>query len=626
MKANAYDMLNQTRIDELLSAGPHGARELARYAASHGVSMNDLLDMLGEAGWGVGQIDAATFHALIGALRSEYVEPTSDSAADSIGLEILRLICRNEPENISTEPRRLEGVLDKAMGLIADAFDCDAASLFIHDPSQHILLLAATHGLDADLAGNFVIRDGVGITGAAATSRETQVAPVAQEHANYLPYPSHVDSRMTSHMSIPMISTETGRLVGVLNLQNLEFDPFSELDRERAERIARDLALVVQTGRRQSRTDTVLAQRLNDVETLHSITRELTGTLMQDELAQLAARYATELVGASKAAVFRCDEHQNFTSTHSFAAPGAKEVDDDACKAVAKEACMTRVARAQRTEGEEGPLFFAAALVARNELLGVVVARIEPAFAPGPGQLSMFQAFADTVAMGLSNADLYDQSVRSAATSAALLQEMHHRVRNNLQIVASLLSLQARAANDDGVSRPLMEAVARIQSIASIHDLMSQPDVEFASLQTVAETVAGEASINVVPPGLNVTFEIDAAGIQIPSKHAMVLGLLINECITNAIIHGFEGRESGTIRICTTKDDGFVDLAVSDDGAGVVRSDDDRVKTSTGLGTRIATRIAESDLRGSFSIEPASPCGTTARIRFPMPGVAPAGP
>jgi two-component sensor histidine kinase len=303
---------------------------------------------------------------------------------------------------------------------------------------------------------------------------------------------------------------------------------------------------------------------------------------------------------------------------HTYTAPGANEVDDDACKAIAKEACMTRVARAQRPLGEDGPLFFAAALVARDDLLGVVVARIEPPFAPGPGQLSMFQAFADTVAIGLSNAHLYDQSMRSAATSSALLQEMHHRVRNNLQIVASLLSIQARAANVDAVSRPLLEAVARIQSIASIHDLMSRADVECASLQTIAETVANEASINVVPPGLTVRFDIDAGDIQIPSNHAMVLGLLINECITNAVVHGFPGRASGTIRVSTVRTNGYVELAVTDDGVGIETSEDGNGVKSSGLGTRIAARIAESDLRGSFWIEPAVPVGTAARIRFPV--------
>jgi len=606
-------------IDELLASGPYGARELGRRAAALDMSADQLLNDVRAAGWTIDRIDAASLQAMLGALRSEYVDPACDAETDALGLSILRLLLQSQIESTAHDPGRLDGVLASAMELIAKAFGVDACTLFLHDPARHTLTFTATYGLDPNLTGNFVIRDDAGITGHCAVTREVQIAPVAQEHPSYLPFPPHVDSRMTSHMSVPVLSTHSDKLLGVLNFQNLEFRPFTVRDRERAESIARDLALAIETARRQNRNDAVLTQRLSDVETLHTLTQALSGTLMQDELEALGAQYAAQLVGASTAVVYRCNEQHEFVSLTAYPEDADIGADEEACKAVARETCVTRVARAQRIFGDDGPLVFAAALVARSRVLGVVVARIESSTPPGPGQLSLFQAFADTVAMGLSNAELYDESIRAAATSSALLQEMHHRVRNNLQIVASLLSLQARAASNQAVSGPLQEAVARIQSIASIHDLMSQANIEYTSLQTIAEMVANEASINVVPPGKMVRFDIDTGDVKVPSRHAMVLGLLINECVTNAIIHGFADREAGTIRIDSLRHNGIVELTITDDGVGLPKFGEASPTSSTQLGTRIAARIAESDLRGSFALEPAEPRGTTARITFPLP-------
>src|SRR5690606_19110852 len=119
---------------------------------------------------------------------------------------------------------------------------------------------------------------------------------------------------------------------------------------------------------------------------------------------------------------------------------------------------------------------------------------------PNDDHLSMLQAFADSAALALENADLYDEARRGYQTASALLQEMHHRVRNNLQIVASLLSMQARTGSEAGWDQPLREAVARVQSIASIHDLLSQQDVTTTTVEAVANTVIKDASITTVAP------------------------------------------------------------------------------------------------------------------------------
>src|SRR5690606_22394041 len=145
-------------IDELLASGPYGARELGRRAAALDMSADQLLNDVRAAGWTIDRIAAAGLQAMLGALRSEYVDPACDAETDALGLSILRLLLQSQIESTAHDPGRLDGVLASAMELIAKAFGVDACTLVLHDPARHPLTFTATYGLDPTLTGNFVIR------------------------------------------------------------------------------------------------------------------------------------------------------------------------------------------------------------------------------------------------------------------------------------------------------------------------------------------------------------------------------------------------------------------------------------------------------------------------------------
>lgn len=210
--------------------------------------------------------------------------------------------------------------------------------------------------------------------------------------------------------------------------------------------------------------------------------------------------------------------------------------------------------------------------------------------------------------------------MRGFTRASTLLQEMHHRVRNNLQTVAALLSMQARHASDAAWTQPLQEAVSRIRSIAVVHDLLSSGDLRETTVDRLAKHVVDEAIINVVPPDRQVSFVIEPSEVHVPSRQATVVALLINEFVANAVVHGLGERDRGEITIAAWRDGRHAVLEVRDDGGGLPADFD--LNGSAGLGLQIARTLVEVDLHGTLALRPAERGGTVVSVRFPLPAAA----
>jgi two-component sensor histidine kinase len=228
----------------------------------------------------------------------------------------------------------------------------------------------------------------------------------------------------------------------------------------------------------------------------------------------------------------------------------------------------------------------------------------------------MLQAFSDAATMAIENATLFEETRRGLEVASALLQEMHHRVRNNLQTVAALLSIQLRHNESAPWASHLREAVSRVQAIASVHDLLSDESrLGGTTVDVIARHAADEAFGTLTPPDLTVQFQIAPSNVQVPSKHATILALLINELVGNAVKHGFKGRDRGTITITADEIDGDAVIRIANDGVAVPENFDP--SGSHGLGMRIIQRLVTSDLHGKFTMRPESG-GSVATIRFPI--------
>lgn len=198
----------------------------------------------------------------------------------------------------------------------------------------------------------------------------------------------------------------------------------------------------------------------------------------------------------------------------------------------------------------------------------------------------------------------------SLAEKELLLREIHHRVKNNLQLVSSLLYLQ-RERTPDAEARAALDASSeRIQAIAYAHAALHQSsELSRVDLESYAEQIAGRLSSVFAEPALRVTVT-SSEQIELPLDKAVPFGLVLNELLTNAHKHAFPGRPRGLVEVRVGRDGDLVTVTVQDDGVGLDPSALDRSET---LGMRLVRTLVEQ-LEGSLSIHGAE--GTRFEIRF----------
>jgi two-component sensor histidine kinase len=211
-------------------------------------------------------------------------------------------------------------------------------------------------------------------------------------------------------------------------------------------------------------------------------------------------------------------------------------------------------------------------------------------------------------------ADERDRLSRSLAEKEVLLQEVHHRVKNNLQVVASLLRLQADAFDDPALASALRESQHRVESMAFIHEQLYESgnlrEVDLAQHATLLLSNLFHAyGVDAARISSNVVMDPLVLGVD----QAIPTGLILNELVSNALKHAFPRGLCGGIVVESRAASGTVHLAVRDDGVGV--PEDFRPEHSRSLGLRIVQILARQ-LKGTFDFERAG--GTTFRVSFPL--------
>jgi PAS domain S-box-containing protein len=195
--------------------------------------------------------------------------------------------------------------------------------------------------------------------------------------------------------------------------------------------------------------------------------------------------------------------------------------------------------------------------------------------------------------------DISDRKSREGRIEAALkekeilLGEVHHRVKNNLQIVHSLLYLQGSKVNDESLLQLLKESQNRIKSMSLIHQTLYESKdfarVDFGLfLDTLVPTLVGSYSID---PG-RIKLSVNAADVSIPISAAIPCGLIVNELISNALKHAFPDGQAGGIEVKLANEaPHMVVLSVSDDGIGI--SSDFNPERPTTLGLQLVWLLGD---------------------------------
>lgn len=191
-----------------------------------------------------------------------------------------------------------------------------------------------------------------------------------------------------------------------------------------------------------------------------------------------------------------------------------------------------------------------------------------------------------------------------------LLQEMHHRIKNNLQTLADLLYLEALSAPEEA-RRSLRHSMGRVKSIAAVHQMLSVEHIEEVDIYRLAERIGETIVQDLSGPGHQVSIQVEGEHLLLPSKQATSLALVLSELVTNAVQHAFNGQ-GGHVRITLHARGPEVVVSVEDDGRGLPPGFDP--ERDAHLGLRIVRDLVYRDLRGDFRME--SQKGTRVEVRF----------
>ena len=166
-----------------------------------------------------------------------------------------------------------------------------------------------------------------------------------------------------------------------------------------------------------------------------------------------------------------------------------------------------------------------------------------------------------------------------------LLKEIHHRVKNNLQVISSLVDLQADALDDPALREVFADMRDRVRSMALVHEKLYQSEslarVEFADYAAACSITSRGPMASSRPPS---RLKLDLQPVSLSVETAVPCGLILNELVTNAFKHAFRGRAEGEVTAALrTGPDGRVCLRVSDDGVGLPAGLDWRQSRSLGL-------------------------------------------
>ncbi|MEX0778701.1 MAG: CheR family methyltransferase [Balneolales bacterium] len=192
-----------------------------------------------------------------------------------------------------------------------------------------------------------------------------------------------------------------------------------------------------------------------------------------------------------------------------------------------------------------------------------------------------------------------------------MLQEIHHRVKNNMAVITGLLSLQADNINDDKIKRLYHESENRIRSIAMIHEKLYQSkDFSAIAMDSYIEDLT-EMIDALIQPDADIKVNIKAEKVYLNINSAVPCGLIIHELISNAYEHAFKGKEGGKISVNFTHHDNLYSLIIEDDGIGMPK--ENQTKKVKSLGLNLIQGLAKQ-LNADFSISRDN--GTKFTIEF----------
>jgi two-component sensor histidine kinase/PAS domain-containing protein len=202
---------------------------------------------------------------------------------------------------------------------------------------------------------------------------------------------------------------------------------------------------------------------------------------------------------------------------------------------------------------------------------------------------------------------------RELKVKSAMIQEVHHRVKNNLQTVASMLRMQIRRSTNKETRQILKDSVSRILSMAVVHEYLSREEGQAINIREVTQRIIQQVKQGVLSPDKEIRIVFaNGHNLYLPARQATACALVINELLQNSVEHAYSNRKGGTISVSLDDEGDQVCIRVVDDGKGLPPDFD--MQQINSLGLQIVQTLVQDDLRGEISFE--SIGGVTATVRF----------
>jgi two-component sensor histidine kinase/putative methionine-R-sulfoxide reductase with GAF domain len=465
----------------------------------------------------------------------------------------------------------LAEVLERIASRVADAMATDACFLYLYEEATGMLELRATHGTRFDdPAHRPRMRPGEGITGAAAELRHPVMIP-AQAHLDprFRAFPNLPEDEYESILAVPVLARD--HLAGALNVRTREPRAFSDEEVALLSAIAGQVGQAIENAKLYERSQ----RRVAELEALAEISRSMTSSLYLDDVLRDISESTCRALRAQECAVVLDSEDGPAVAYRS----GAGRGDDELIALAARAPFAAETAAAEPLSWKQGRI-------------GSLVVSCDAPRTWAPEELSLLRTVAHQGAAAV-------ESARSALRGL-LAQEIHHRVKNNLQTVASLLRLQLRSAGDPAAEKALRESVNRICSIAEVHDLLTSSRVDGVDCAGLVGRL--QAMLGTGTPERAVRAQLEP--VPLSGDRATALALVFCELHSNAVEHG-----AGAVGAELRRDGGHVVLVVTDEGTGPAAGSGD------GLGLTIARTLVRDQLAGELEL--VADGGGKAVARFP---------
>lgn len=194
----------------------------------------------------------------------------------------------------------------------------------------------------------------------------------------------------------------------------------------------------------------------------------------------------------------------------------------------------------------------------------------------------------------------FRQKRRSLAEKELLLKEIHHRVKNNLQVISSLLNLQADSLGSEDAKEAVMEGQHRVKSMALIHQkLYSADDVRGVDLQDYLENLSSELFRAFGVDQEKINWKVKTSGLKLDIDTVIPLGLIINELITNALKYAFKDVEKGLLQIEMNQQGENLNVLIKDNGKGM---DEEQIQESNSFGWKMINSLGRK-LKAEIAIK-----------------------